>query len=674
MSNVLTLTNLRFEVLTEAERFLGLGKIWIGDTLVRSGRLPLTIHTITFHGWMLHDLLLSEVKTSDKEIRIGLTPRFVPAEIRLMRDHSFDPIHDTGDWGKATPSAEGQIELILRPARDSFNGMPCSGFSYHYEYRRIDRGVFYLMDKATWELDGDIVGATVISQSACSDPEITVTPETNWTTEGILQGLIDEANPVMTHNLPRWASHQAFDFQWKSGRALFGIFERVGLIRSVLRRDTGRPELKTFDKHLFDEATEGTTIPKAILVAQDIPTETAARNLWTWTFDDVHARARIEFGLQQEPTLPRICCNYWIDFTLDSYQRDLLPAAIAIGVRQLFIDNINKSDLTEGGISRNMCCGHEYEVAPALGGEIKLKEFIAQARKHDIQIMGWTNNDQSYSSPLNRPQVADAPESKWWILMEDTRLRYGGAYSNSFSIWNFNNPDARRYWTQSLIHIREATGLNGYLFDSFYNLGFMPLTFEHGKPATMWKNLLLAFKELQDHDIHFLIESFGPFGQPQHGCPRSYSIERCWACYEIGVGNDYSTIPTGLALHQDDCPEAPEILHFILAHKTVPPIELHRDGRRVDERWGDAHRQALADYHAVMPFMHRRYLQEDGKSVLWHDAAGETAILFNFENREVEFDGQVRDVTRSVDLAGPRLALKACSTYTLRGAKLPVLI
>jgi hypothetical protein len=671
MSNLLSLSDLRFEWLAEGERFVGLGKIWIGETLVRSGRLPMTIHTVSFQGRALVDLLLREVRTSDREIRIVLTPRFRPAEIRFMRDHSFDPIHDTEDWDAKPPVSSGRMDLVLRPACDAFNGVTCRGFSYHYEFSEIEPGLFYLMDKATWELDGDIAGATVISQSACSDPEVTFAPGTEWTTEGLLHGL-EAPNPVMTHNLPRWAGHQAFDFQWKDGRALLGIFSEVGLVRSVLRREAEKAELKTFDKQIFDETKSGSTVTKAILLAGDLPTPTAARNFWTWIFDDVHARARAEFGLQKEPTLPRISCNYWINFTIDSYYRDLLPAAKNIGVRQVFIDNINKSDLTEGGISHNMCCGHEYEPAPALGGEEKLREFVTRAKEAGIQVMSWTNNDQSYSSPLNAVEDAGAPQSGWWVRMEDTRLRYGGAYSNSFSIWSFNHPDARRYWMDCLIRTRETTGLNGYLFDSFYNLGFMPLTYEDGRPTTMWKNLLLALKELQDRDVHFLIESFGPFGQPQHGCPRSYNIERCWACYEIGVGNDYSTVPTGLALHRDDRTEAPEILHFILAHKTVPPIDLHRDGKRVDERWGEAHRRALADYHDVLPFMHRRYLQEDGQAVLWHNAAGNTAVIFSFAQRDVELSGQVRDVTHGRDLAGPRVRLEAGATYTVRGVPLPV--
>ena len=46
---------------------------------------------------------------------------------------------------------------------------------------------------------------------------MTIKPETAFTTEGDLH-FLDPAshfNRIMTHNLPLWASHQAFDFQFK---------------------------------------------------------------------------------------------------------------------------------------------------------------------------------------------------------------------------------------------------------------------------------------------------------------------------------------------------------------------------------------------------------------------------------------------------------------------------
>ena len=38
-----------------------------------------------------------------------------PKPVKVLRDHSFDPIHDSGDWD--TPrSATGELELVLQPA------------------------------------------------------------------------------------------------------------------------------------------------------------------------------------------------------------------------------------------------------------------------------------------------------------------------------------------------------------------------------------------------------------------------------------------------------------------------------------------------------------------------------------------------------------------------------
>ena len=256
-NQILKLNDCRFELLTADDTFLGLGKIWIGETLVRSGRLPLSVSTTSYNGHELAALRLAGVAKSAQELRLHLRAEFRLAPTKLMRDHSFDPIHETGDWDAAAASGTGELDLVLRPARETFNEVAASGFSYHYEYRGESVPLFYLLDKASWELDGDIAGATVYNQSSCSAPVATFAPETTWTTEGILFFLTetDDVNPVMTHNLPRWASHQAFDFQHKGGRTLLGVFQRVELIRTILRRDAGKPEYvcgychATTDKH-----------------------------------------------------------------------------------------------------------------------------------------------------------------------------------------------------------------------------------------------------------------------------------------------------------------------------------------------------------------------------------------------------------------------------------------
>ena len=673
MSKTITVGDCRFELLTAGEMFRGLGAIHIGGTQVRSGRLPLKAYTQTFTGLELQALRLLDVSTQDGGVRLNLEAQFAPLKVKLLRDHSFDPIHETGDWDSEPIAGRGKLALLLRPVAETIAGLAFAGFSYHYEYESDSVPLFYILDMASWELEGDITGATAISQSSCSAPTATFARDTAWTTEGRIHwdDAASRSNPVMTHNLPRWASHQAFDYQYKRSLTLAGVFERVGLIRTLLQREPGKAELKTLDKHLFDQTLRITTAPKRILLNTREKSETTQKNLWTWVFDAVSERARAEFGLAEEPLIPRLCQNYWDNFTIDDYRKDLLPAAANLGFKALFIDNLNKSAATERcpgpNFHWNMCCGHEYEIAPRLGGPEMLARFVADCRKAGIRPYAWTNNDQALSSPVN---AAERDEKGWFVRVEDTRLKYGGAYSNVFSILDLKQEAPRQYWVSCLKMIKETTGLDGYLFDSFYNLGFMPINYAKGAPTTQWRELLLAFKELQDAGIGFLIESFGPFGSPQHGCPASYAEARnVFACYKVTGAFGYTTIPTANAVQLDH--EVGKLYRFF-AHMASPSFGLFQDGVRIDKTWTEKHKRALADYDANQPFMHKRFLQEDGQGVLWHNKEGKRATLWNFAARTARLAGSVRDVTTGQALpAAARHTLEANHTYTISGGELP---
>ncbi|MFP4027770.1 MAG: hypothetical protein ACLFWL_08275 [Candidatus Brocadiia bacterium] len=674
-SQVVNVGNSRIEILSEKDRYLGLGEITIDGRKVRSGRLPMDVYSQTFSGLELCRLDLDEVQIEDDEVRVQTTVRFRPLMTKLMRDHSFDPIHDTDDWDVESIAGVGNLALVLQPAAQDVYGTGFGGFRYHYEYRSDDVGLFWLMDRSSWELGGQICGATVYNQSSCSDPVVEFEDDTAWTTEGIIHWDDENSktNPVMTHNLPRWASHQAFDFQFKGDATLLGVYERVDLIRSLLKREPEKAELKTFDKHIFDETCRYSTSPKKILLNTEPKTETDQRNLWTWTFDIVADEAREQFGLEEEPILPRLNMNYWEDFTIDTYYEDLLPAAKNIGARTLFIDNVNKSAYTEdcpnpGEFHWNMCCGHEYEPAPSLGGSDKLQEFVDRCEEAGITPFSWTNNDQALSSPINDSERDDRG---WFVRMEDSRLKYGGAYTNVMSILNFSKKGPREYWVESLKRIRRETGLKAYLFDSFYNLGFMPVDYSECRPTTQWKGTLAALKELQDADVHFMIESLGPFGEPQHGCPESYNMENLFACYKICMGTGYTTIPTGQEKRRSR-PWPAEQYARILGHMTKPGHRLFYDEFRIDELFSEEHKRLLNTYYEQRPFMHRRFLQEDGQAVIWHDAVGERATIWNFADREVRFSGDVTDVTTGEKLRGGETCeLKRCHVYSVVADELP---
>jgi hypothetical protein len=434
------------ELLTEGSTFVGLGQIRIGDVLVRSGRLPIRPYTQSFTGWELSRLDLAGVDETRGAIRIRLAATFKPLEVQLLRDHSFDPIHDVTDWD-APQTQQAKLDLVIEPASERFDRYRFDGFSYRYEYDGPEVPIFYLYDRASWELDGNIEGATVFNQSACSDPVVTFKPDTTWSTEGILFFLVEQgnANPIMTHNLPRWADHQAWDYQFKDGRTLIGVYDRVELIRSVLRREAGKPELKCFDKHIFDETTKFTTARKQILINQDRRSLVAEQNLWTWMFDELHERARKEFGLKEQPPVPLTGHHYWTNYNIDTSYRDIVPAAEAIGARAIFTENFKRSDASERNplISGNMCCSHEYEISPEMGGQTKFTDYVARCHKKGIKNFMWTNTYVSLQAKMNQQQ---RDERGWYMAMEDTRIKYGGAYTMVSSNLDLKSPEARAYW------------------------------------------------------------------------------------------------------------------------------------------------------------------------------------------------------------------------------------
>jgi len=671
------LSNCSFEVLSDGRQFVGLGGIRIDGVKVRSGRLPVRPYAQTFSGLELSRLNLLGIDATGTRARVKLEAQFRPLPVKLMRDHSFDPIHETGDWDRAPVAGTGRLDIVLRLAKDRFNGTSFRGFSYHYEYSSRDVPLFYLLDQASWELDGNIAGATAVSQSSCSPPTVTFRKDTSWTTEGVLWFMVEQGadqNPVMTHNLPRWASHGSFDFQCKGSNTLIGVFERVELIRSVLKREPGKRELKCFDKHLFDEALRFKTSPKKVLLNRERKTEVDQQNLWSWIFEETENRARAEFGIKEEPMIPFLFQNFWLNFTVDSYYKDLLPAARAIGCRKLFLDNLKKSAMTEqtpfpGVFNWNMCCGHEYEISQKLGGVPRLKAFVRECRKHGIHPMCWTNNDQALSSPINS---AERDDKGWFVRLEDTRLKFGGAYAGVMSVLDLACPEARDYFVKSHIKIKRQTGLDAFFFDSFYNLGFMPINYANCKPRTMWRGLLRAFREMQAAGLSMSTESFGPWGAVIHGHPSSYDVPNIFACYKVGVGDDYTTVPTGHPLKDVSPKDAPGI-YYTLAHMAGCHMPLHfPDGKRIDEVWRDTHKRALADYHAALPRLKRRYLQEDGRSVIWHDAEGKKATIFNFTERAVALPGKVRCLTTGQAL--PRSAayeLLPSHTYIVTGSTSP---
>ena len=304
----------------------------------------------------------------------------------------------------------------------------------------------------------------------------------------------------------------------------------------------------------------------------------------------------------------------------------------------------------------------------AIGRETALTALVEHCRELDIVPYSWANPNQSCVSAifLDIQRLRYTPGwQDWFIRMPDTRSPYCGAYIPEGAGMDLSLTEPRDYWTQALIGIKERTGHFAYLWDSFYNSAFMPISYRHGQPRTMWRGVLQALKTMQDAGLHFMIESFGPFGEVQHGCPASYNIDQIFVCYKILLGSGYTTIPHAGTLQQT-LPDDASRLYYILAHMSKPDFPLWQNGERIDRRWSTEHKRALTEYYAHRPQMHRRFLQEDGQGVLWHNAGGTQATLWNFVDRSVKLPGTVTDAATGETLsAEDAYVVHAAHTYLI---------
>jgi hypothetical protein len=179
-------------------------------------------------------------------------------------------------------------------------------------------------------------------------------------------------------------------------------------------------------------------------------------------------------------------------------------------------------------------------------------------------------------------------------------------------------------------------------------------------------------KEMQDAGIEWMIESFGPFGQPCHGHPSSYNAENAFICYLVGLGNGHVTVPVPGMPPSNTFAHDPGFVFFLLAHKIPCHLPLFIDGKRIDEIYGEEHRRILREYHDCLPEMGRRYLQEDGLGVIWHAEQGTNALLWNFEDRVVSLSGNVVDVTSGESLPpSEQYPLKARHIYRIEADEAP---
>jgi hypothetical protein len=675
------------ELKTRAGRLLGLGRIRIAGRLVRGGELPIRPFTQTLDGIDYDRYEIIGIHATPRRAVIKTRAIGVAGAAQVALDHSLDPLWSTRPWD-GRPVAEDRMDWILEAGERTFGDQAYAGFSYQFRFQSPRRSVYYLLDRATWELDGRAEGITLLRQQMGTEPRVTLRGGTNYNTSARIPYPL---NPAMTHDVPRWASEQGFDYQCRDGAALIGVFDNCGLIRTIVTRDAGEPAIRHFDKHIFDQTRRGETVRKFIGLCTDVGDETAHLNAWTRVYDADMDNVLGEFAMHRTPSRTTLAQNYWHHFDADTYRRDLLPAAAALGFQQVFIDPLWENDMTrtrEGKLPRwlqgNMCCPHEYEVARLLGGAKGYQRLTRDAARDGVDVISWIGSHQSMVSPYLWEHTGEV------LKLADGRHFYGSGYDviRGMDLTSAFGPMFR----QAITRGAKATGVRGFLYDSFYNFGWMPVSFNTPDPGapgdvhrgklsvhTQWRAAATMMAAWQKAGLHMLIESLGPWGQPQHGVHGNYSAPGCEPlAYRCAVASGQTVIPvSGTSVRMRD--EEKLTTYFRLLANMAPPsmpLWIRRKGEkpvRIDRSAGAALRIANQAYRRVLPLMHTRTLLPDGLGVSWAPERGKRGVLFALRSGVLAARKGARYEDLTADAAGTcgpgGLPVEAGHVYVLSQTK-----
>jgi hypothetical protein len=132
---------------------------------------------------------VTEYPAGAQRVEVHVKLVFVRQLTQQLLDMNLDPVHDSSDWGSRPYGgrpvvATANLTIVLQPATYTVTaaGVPLEfgGFKYHYEYASGKVPVFWLLDRGSFEIDGDATGATVFSQTVCTSPVNHLAPETSW--------------------------------------------------------------------------------------------------------------------------------------------------------------------------------------------------------------------------------------------------------------------------------------------------------------------------------------------------------------------------------------------------------------------------------------------------------------------------------------------------------------
>ena len=666
-----------------------LGAITINGAALRNPETRFLPWFDTFEGEVFRTFRFEGVEQRGAVTVVRTTAVSDPDSLfRERRDSSGDVCFRNANWD-AEP-VEADFNICFEPAQAQVRGRAFTGFKYWFEYEGA-LPIHRLVDRQTWEVGGNLDDVTICLRNWLTPPRMKMGRDTVYSTVGL-----DKWANLLPGNLwGRWSLLPSFDMQYGQAGVLLGWFDEVSLIRTVIESNAGEDCLRCLDMHAFAQATTVRTNPKTMLWCPDVLDEVGALNLWLEVNESEGVRARAQLGIPDEaPPAIVFSENVWKGMQFDTTYEKVVDVAAEFGADYVFIDPVwehqealkatldsllppekQKGTLLEKWWHQNMCVTLDFEVADIMGGEAGLKALCDRAQAKGVQVISWMATHYSPNTTVQHDPALAHGSFGIYAGKESGRHPDTGYVA---SCWTANlNGSVKKKIQEQLLGVCERTGLAGFLWDSFCNLGWWQLDYSDGSMRPQFDRMGSLYAALAKAGLYIMPEAVVTFSR--HSCcglhgGNVYAGDMLGYSTNSNIAMESGSCLTEIAeddLHQYELRlitgQLPIDLFFkAIAYKRVPSLHFHSVPR---EQWHPERveqlKSVLALYKRYRHLMDKPTVMKAYAGVLWENGT-KTKLYFSFAPQTIPCSGAF-----TVALTGERVVdgrlqpLKAYQVYPL---------
>ncbi len=635
-----------------------LGGISVGNAPLRDPAGTWLPWLDTFDGVVFDQFRWTDAVTNKDGLRIKLTAlgrQDFPFQER--RDMSGDICLRAANWD--APPVEAALDIVFEPVQDVIDGREFTGLRYWYEYDGATE-IHRMFDRQTWAPGGVLQDHRICCRNWAHPTRSPIGLEDGYSTAALDMSheALAKVNPMPGNLWARWSLLPGFEMIYSAKGVLLGRYDRVSLVRSVLETLPGEESLRIVDAHYFEKTKRVATNPKTILWCDDSLDDIDALNLWTRLTDRDCDMAQKQFGIAADgPPRIEFAKNVWVGINFENTYNDTVDAAAELGADCVFIDSVWESaealnmevrdllsqeqlngTVLDKRCKQSMCCTMDFKVAEVMGGEDGLRRLCERAKEKGVDILSWM---ATHLSPVSNFRENAHPElgrgDHGIFAARESGRHPDTGYAGDCWPLNLNAP-IREYVRDQILGICERTGLAGFLWDSFSNLGWWHVDYSDGSMRPQFDRMAELYAALSNAGLYLMPEALAAVSN--HSCLGLLSGDMIDGglegfMYNTAVAFPHSLDDTNGAVDKKILRgEAPlDPLFRAFAHKWIPNSEMGQIPRdEWDSESAEEIKRLYTTYRQLRDQMIVRTVLKDDLGVKWQNDTG-SYLLWCFRDQ-----------------------------------------